>query len=105
MSGEWPRADEGTEPDFGDVKRQGIPKALSPDKIKDRFRPHQGVTQTEQLRQAQVHQELTARFCEFAVELNTMLPDGPAKDQMLAHLETSSMYANKAYASQYPRSY
>ena len=34
--------------------------------------------------------------------LNRNIPEGREKSLMLTHLELAAMYANKAYASQYP---
>lgn len=50
----------------------------------------------------QEHGALRFELLEFAIHLNSILPDGHEKTQMLLRLEEASMWAHKAIARRHP---
>jgi hypothetical protein len=70
--------------------------------IAERFSARRGTTETEVLRQSQIHSEIEMMFEDFALRMNLMVADSREKSLALTALEETQVWFTKAYDKQYP---
>lgn len=74
---------------------------LGPKEIENRFGFHKGTIEGPEAT-APKHRELRRQFCEFALMLDLVLPEGRAKAVAFTELENASMWAHKSIAETAP---
>lgn len=76
--------------------------AIGKDEIRSRFSQHRAELELDQQQQRIDHLTVQEEFIAISKFLDSILPDGRAKDISMTHLEDASMWANKAIAHQHP---